>query len=152
MQERLHTLEVLLEALDAPRPTLRRDVCGDLTISGRAGHIYASGESFLIVVMEASPRRWSSIKRRLAFCRLTQVGDNEGCLHLSRLPSPAEAALIRDAIRLKRRRRLSPEAKAVARANLKRASAALNGGFNDQNRGMASRAIAAPPLGLKISL
>jgi|SRR5215469_7771282 len=121
MEAQLHTLEVLLEALDASRLALRRDVCGDRAIVGRAGHIYACGDSFLIYASPLSRRRWTSIKRHLrSFCRLTQDGDDEGCLMLDRLPSPPQAALIRDAIRLKRRRRLSPHQRALARSNLKR--------------------------------
>jgi hypothetical protein len=79
--------------------------------------------------MAGSPRRWTGIKRRLAFCRLSQDGDTEGCLQLGHLPSRSEAALIRDAIRLKRRRHLSPEAIAKARANLKAVSSPDSGGF-----------------------
>jgi hypothetical protein len=34
----------------------------------------------------------------LFFCRLTQDGDSEGCLHLDRLPNAAEAIAIREAL------------------------------------------------------
>jgi len=103
MEKQLHTLEVLLEALEASQLALRRDACSDQAINGRAGHIYASGDNFLIY---ASP-----------------------------LSSRPQAALIRYAIRLKRRRHLSPHTRAVARSNLMRANAALRRGLNDQNRG-----------------
>jgi hypothetical protein len=129
MEKPLHSLELLLEALDASCRNARRDDCGDRVISGRAGHIYTDGDNFLVVVMAGSPRRWTGIKRRLAFCRLSQDGDTEGCLQLGHLPSRSEAALIRDAIRLKRRRHLSPEAIAKARANLKAVSSPDSGGF-----------------------
>jgi hypothetical protein len=36
------------------------------------------------------------VKKRLAFCRLTQDGDDEGCFHLDRLPTKNEAETIRD--------------------------------------------------------
>jgi hypothetical protein len=42
------------------------------------------------------------------FCRLTQDGDSEGCLHLARLPSSAEAELIRSALGIRKRRRVNP--------------------------------------------
>jgi len=50
---------------------------------------------------------WLSLGRRtgkLAFCRATQDGDDERCLHLDHLSTPAEADLIRDALRIKRKR------------------------------------------------
>jgi len=129
MEKQLHTLEVLLEALEASQLALRRDACSDQAINGRAGHIYASGDNFLIYASPLSSRRWTNIKQRLrAFCRLSQDGDDEGCLILDRLPSRPQAALIRYAIRLKRRRHLSPHTRAVARSNLKRANAALRRG------------------------
>ena len=39
----------------------------------------------------------------LAFCRVTQDGDDEGCLHLDRLPTAAEAELIREAVGIRKR-------------------------------------------------
>src|SRR5262245_29884519 len=47
------------------------------------------------------------IKRRLAFMSVTQDGDEEGCLRLCALPTPEQAALIRDALSLRKRRVLS---------------------------------------------
>jgi hypothetical protein len=38
-----------------------------------------------------TPRRWTSIKLSLAFCKVMQDGDDEGCLHLDRPPTDAEA-------------------------------------------------------------
>ena len=46
----------------------------------------------------------------LAFCRVTQDGDDEGCLHLDRLPTAAEAELIREAVEIRKRLHHSPEA------------------------------------------
>jgi hypothetical protein len=43
-------------------------------------------------------------ERRLSFCRVTQDGDDEGCLRLDELPTPEQAVLIRKAIGLKRRK------------------------------------------------
>jgi hypothetical protein len=101
-------LETLITSLDASPRSLRRDSCGDWQIRGRQGHVYADGKGFLIVVTtDASSRRWNNVKTRLAFCRITKDGDDEGCLHIARLPTPAEADLIREAIDLKRRVHLS---------------------------------------------
>jgi hypothetical protein len=107
--ERAH-LETLLTALNATDRALRRDSCGDWTIIGKSGHIYADGSGFLIVVSPGdSIRRWTNIKGKLNFSRVTQDGDDEGCLHLDRLPTPAEADLLRDALKIKRRPSYTPE-------------------------------------------
>jgi hypothetical protein len=104
----------LLTALDASHVALRRDLNGkgDIGIHGKLGHIYADGTGFLLCITakderDQSPRRWTNIKRRLAFCRLTQDGDDEGCLRLDRLPTSAEAALIREALGIRKRRTLT---------------------------------------------
>jgi hypothetical protein len=116
-----------LTALDASPRAIRRDGCGDWTIRGRQGHIYADGKGFLIVVsMDESVRRWHNVQKRLSFCRVAQNGEDEGCLHLDRLPSAAEAELIRDAVRVKRKRYYTPEqlaAKAALVAGLSRSTA-----------------------------
>jgi hypothetical protein len=105
------TLLVLVTALDASPRSLRRDECGDYAIKGKSGHVYVDGDGYLLVVTTSeSPRRWTGVKKCLSFCRVTQHGDDEGSLHLDRLPVPHEAGLIRDAFGVKRKRRLSPEA------------------------------------------
>ena len=48
-------------------------------------------------------RTWTYLKNQLSFCRVTQDGDDEGCLRLFDLPTPEQAVLIRKAIGLKRR-------------------------------------------------
>jgi hypothetical protein len=120
-------LETLLEALDASPLALRRDACGDYAISGKSGHIYADGSGFLLCVSTGeSARRWNNVKGRLAFCRLTQDGDDEGCLHLDRLPNPAEADLIREALGIRKRRHLSEEELARLTSSLERARGSIN--------------------------
>jgi hypothetical protein len=104
-------LKVLTSALDASPRALRRDECGDFAISGKLGRIMSDGAGFLLyVVTGESSRRWHNVKQRLSFCRVTQDGDDEGCLSLNRLPTPAEAGLVRDALGIRRKRHLSPEA------------------------------------------
>jgi hypothetical protein len=74
-------------------------------IRGKHGHIVADGKGWLIVVeTDESSRRWTNVKRRLLFCRITQDGDDEGCIYLDRLPTTGEAEAIRDAIHVKRKR------------------------------------------------
>lgn len=117
MTDREH-LETMLTALDASPLALERPVCrgwiGDWQISGKTGHIMTDGHGFpLYVSTEESPRRWGNIKKRLNFCQLTQDGDDEGCFFLARLPTTAEATVIRNALGIRRRRHLSPEALAA---------------------------------------
>jgi hypothetical protein len=105
----------LLEALNASSVVLGRDMWRDeYAIRGRRGHIYSDGTGYLLYVtmedrgdQQPSAKRWNFAKQRLSFCRVTQDGDWEGCLHLDRLPSPDEAATIRDLLRIRRRRQLS---------------------------------------------
>jgi hypothetical protein len=117
-QPKREGLQILLAALDASPVALRRDLHrdegrkGDYSIQGKCGHIYLDGEGFLLCVTakderDKSPRRWTSIKRRLAFCRITQDGDDEGCLHLDQLPTPVQASLIRQALGIRKRRTLT---------------------------------------------
>jgi hypothetical protein len=89
-------------------------------IAGRSGHVFPDGAGFLLcVATQESPRRWTNVKDRLAgLCRVTQDGDDEGCLHLDRLPTPDEADRIRGALGIKRRRHLTPEALASIMARL----------------------------------
>jgi hypothetical protein len=116
-------LQILLAALDASPVALRRDLHrdeghkGDYRVEGKWGHIYNDGEGFLMCVTakderDQSPRRWTSIKRRLAFCRITQDGDDEGCLHLDGLPTPAQTGLIRQALGIRKRRTLTEKGRA----------------------------------------
>ena len=127
MSEDREHLETLLEALDASSLALRRDACGDYAINGKSGHIYADGSGFLLCVSTGeSARRWTNVKGRLAFCRLTQDGDDEGCLHLDRLPTAVEADLIREALGIRKRRHLSDEELARITAALERARGSIN--------------------------
>ncbi len=119
MHERAQ-LETLLNDLDATPRALRRDACGDWIIKGKHGCIFADGKGFRIVAgTDESSRRWTNVKRRLSFCRITQDGDDEGCLHLDRRPTDAEAEAIRDAIHIKRKRHYSPEHLATMTARLR---------------------------------
>jgi hypothetical protein len=138
--DRAH-LDTFLTAIDASAIALERPACrgwiGDYQITGKHGHVLADGAGFLLyattpqrdrrdpdgrVRTYGSPRRWTNVKRQLSFCRLMQDGDDEGCLHLGRLPTEAEAKLIREALGIRRRRHLSPEALAQARSALELAA------------------------------
>jgi hypothetical protein len=112
-------LEALVAPIDASPRALRRDQCGDYVITGKLGHIFSDGQGFLLYVSTLeSPRRWTMVKRRLAFCHLKQDGDEEGCLRLDRFPTSEEAELIREALGIRKRRHVSPETLAAARVSL----------------------------------
>jgi hypothetical protein len=127
-------LKALLSALDASEAILQRDPpirdqdnTGDWAIYGSHGHIYPDGDGYLLYA-HATPRRWTSIKQS-PFCKLTQDGDDEGCLHLDRLPTAVEAVAIRDAIGIRKRRSMSADQIERARSLLASARTLVNRPF-----------------------
>jgi hypothetical protein len=70
-------LLAMAERLDSRSSSLRRDECSDRRINGLDGHIYAVPEGFQFVVFKQGLRGWNLAKYRLAFCTVTQDGDNE---------------------------------------------------------------------------
>jgi hypothetical protein len=111
----------LIEALGCRDAALRRDECGDWRIKGRYGHIYAIPgtldrpvvEGFQIYFRGAeeplSSKGWTYAKRALAFCEVTNDGDNEGMLFLDRLPTGEEAEVIRAKLGVAKKREVSAE-------------------------------------------
>jgi hypothetical protein len=99
----------MLAALNASKSQLRRDGCGDWRITGTQGYVYADGAGFLLGVTRQSIRGWNAAKKLLPFCRLTQDGDDEGCLHLDRLPDTEEARTIRAVLGIRKRMEYSPD-------------------------------------------
>jgi hypothetical protein len=100
-------LETFLVAINASSLALHRPNCrgwlGDYQITGKHGHVLPDGTGFLLYAgWEGSPKRWTYAKKRLGFCRLTQNGDDEGCLHLDRLPTEPEAEIIRDVLGIRK--------------------------------------------------
>jgi hypothetical protein len=139
------TLRALYEALCACPNALRRDVCGAWRISGEHGHIYSCGDgkTWLVFVTASSARRWSSVKKRLVFCQVTQNGDDEGCFRLLALPIFSQAAALRKALGIRKRPVYSPEVLEKKRRML----ASLPGARGArQNRGFATRGGQNPSL------
>ncbi|MET3992138.1 hypothetical protein ABID65_003786 [Bradyrhizobium sp. S3.9.2] len=116
----------LFEALHASPSVLRRNDDGLWTQRGRPGcyiSTWGNGKGWQLVVApedEISPLQWTWFKKRLPFCEVTQDGDSEGCFRLSRLPTAAEAEVIRDIIGIRKRMDLSAEAQAERTARLPR--------------------------------
>ena len=122
VSDRSH-LYAFLTATDASATALERPVgrgwVGDYQISGKTGHVLANGAGYLLYVhidertaMERGPssRPWKNAKARLTFCKVTQDGDWEGCLHLDRLPTADEAVVIREVLGIRKRRHMTAEA------------------------------------------
>jgi hypothetical protein len=103
------------EACDTRPNALRRDDCGDWAIFGNNGHIYAVPEGFQFMIgcdvgnRGFSKTAWTWAKKRLAFGKVTQDGDEEGSIILDRLPSKAEAMEIRDVLGIPKRFDLTEE-------------------------------------------
>ena len=114
--------KALIAALNASDRALRRDECGAWRIAGERGsvHTWADGETWVLYVACRSAMHWTHTKRRLAFCQVTQDGDEEGCLRLHRLSTPGEAAVIRDVLGVRKRVELGPEELERRRALMKR--------------------------------
>ena len=119
----------LLSALNAQDRALRLDECGDWRIGGTSGHVYTwgDGKTWLLFVACHSARAWTAAKARLAFCEVTQDGDDEGCFRLHALPLPDQAAAIRTALGIRKRRINDPLVTEGLRATAKR-------GFQRQER------------------
>ena len=63
-----------------------------------------------------SPRGWGFAKAALSFAKLTQDGDGEGALFVTRLPTKREATAIREKLGVPKKRTLSEEKLARLRA------------------------------------
>ena len=117
-----------MPALGCSDMTLRLDECGDPSIAGKRGHIYAvcgtldepKKLGFMIYVICATGTGWTYAKKALSFAKLTNDGDDEGVVFLDRLPSKSEAETIRRYCGILKRRDLSDtapsEAQLAARA------------------------------------
>jgi hypothetical protein len=101
--------KALLAALDGWDRTLRRDECGAWTIIGKQGsiHTWSDGKTWVLFVSCPSGLHWTKRKQRLSFCQVTQDGEDEGCLRLHQLPTPEQAAVIRDILGIQKRREVS---------------------------------------------
>jgi|GEM_PF-2077156 len=103
--------QALLAALAAADRALRRDECGAWHIGGSRGsiHTWGDGRSWVLFVSCRSALHWTHTKRKLAICTVTQDGDDEGCLRLHQLPTPEQAAVIREALGIPKRRTITDE-------------------------------------------
>ena len=95
-------LAVLLTAVNGAKNALKRDECGDWIIIGTRGTIRACNGTFSVFVACWSRRHWFFVRQALAgFCSVTQDGDDEGVLRLTRLPVGEEIVRLRHVIGLR---------------------------------------------------
>jgi hypothetical protein len=137
-QEKKHLLALLM-ALDVSQDNLRLDDCDDWHIVSpitddigcNHARVKSTGDCWAIYVPCRSKRHWSAVKRKLNFMTITADGDDEGALELDRLPSSAEAAVIRKILRFHKRHQFRPETLAKLRSNLVQndLAAQFEGGF-----------------------
>ena len=108
----------LLTALRASDRALRRDECGAWCISGERGsvHTWGDGKTWVLFVSCRSVRHWTATKARFSFCKVTQDGDDEGCLRLFNLPTPDQAAIIRNVLGIRKRQEISDATRERLRA------------------------------------
>jgi hypothetical protein len=97
-------LEMLIELSGSSPRALTQDGYGKPMMVGTRGHVYADRKGFVIYVFAANEgRRWSRAKRDLVFCTVPQDYEEEGVFRLDRMPTKAEAVLIRETIEARRK-------------------------------------------------
>lgn len=101
-----------------------RDECGDWRIEGNRGHIYAVPRALdephapgfqIYFGGEGVEKGWLNTKREMAFAKVMQDGDIDGCMLMGRLPTKAEAKVIRSRLAIPKRPTLSDEHRAAPR-------------------------------------
>ena len=89
-------LNQLLILLNASKACLKLDECRCYCLSGSRGKIYSYSinklfkETDFILVYGSSPEKWTYLKKRLKGYKVTQDGDNEGCIKFNYLSSDLE--------------------------------------------------------------
>jgi hypothetical protein len=104
------------EALGSRRSALTRDECGDWRIVGKRGHIHAvPGDldqphtpGFQIYFGGVGIEKgWLNVKREMTFAKVMQDGDIDGLMFMGRLPTKAEAEVIRSRLGIPKKREVS---------------------------------------------
>ena len=98
----------------------RKDDCGWWCIEGLRGNIHADGKGFSVACLSRSGRSWATAKARLKpFCQVKQDGDWEGVLFMPELPSQDQAATLRELLKIRQLRKISPEDMEVMRERMR---------------------------------
>lgn len=105
-------LQELIEALDISINSLKLDTCRDYNLVGRRGIISTEGDSWYLYTSWNTKAKWTVTKKRLNFMEVSQDGDEEGILKLSRMPTSEEAQLVRKICGFSKRPVLTEEERA----------------------------------------
>lgn len=103
----MNELDEIAQALNV---RVRKGEDGEFVIQGSRGNIHRDGTGYSLAVFCESAREWGFAKKDLSLCRVTQDGDQEGVLHLARLPDENEAQVIRERLGIKKIPEYTPEA------------------------------------------
>jgi hypothetical protein len=109
-------IEQLADASEISRRNVRKDECGQWTISGVGGHVQTAGDpsSYLLHVAAYSARKWGAIKRKAKTLgwEVKQDGDDEGCFRVG-LPNEHQSEYLRALLGLRRRRQATAPMSAI---------------------------------------
>jgi hypothetical protein len=109
-------IEQFADASEISLRNVRKDDCGQWTISGRGGHVQTWGDlsTYALYIATYSPRKWGAIKRKAkAFgWSLANDGDDEGRFRLG-LPDGAQSDYLRALLGLRKRRRAAAPMSAI---------------------------------------
>ncbi|MFK4561889.1 hypothetical protein ABIF94_002488 [Bradyrhizobium ottawaense] len=111
-------LAAFAATMGASKTSLKRDACGDWTITGLIGHISTDGSEIYAHLSCSRARAWTSAKSRLSFATLSQDGDTEGVLKIDRSLMAGQAETLRTTLRIRKARAMDEaalEALTVAR-------------------------------------
>lgn len=112
-------IERLAEVL---RVHVRRDECNDQVIQGASGNVHEDGQGYSVAVMLHHGRSLRVALEKLAgFCKVRQHGDTEAVLHVERMPTPEQAAALREVLGVRKIPVYSPEVLERKRESLARA-------------------------------
>ncbi len=105
-------LKQVVEAGNFAKNSLRHDECRDWIIRGSGGVVWSinEGELQIYARFEGRARRWGYFKRALDFARVTQDGDDEGCLTVKLPLNEAQLNTIREQLRIHSTRAVSENA------------------------------------------
>lgn len=103
-------LAAFAAAIGASKTSLKRDACGDWTITGLIGDVSTNGSEVYAHLSCTSARAWTSAKSRLSFATITQDGDTEGVVRVDRPLTSDQAETLRTTIRIRKARAMDEAA------------------------------------------
>lgn len=115
-------LQRLSNCLETSYQRIHLDECGDWNIFGGRGKVFTDASMWYVCFECNSKRSWNNLKVKLRFMEVSQDGDEEGILKLSRMPTEKEAEKLRKALGLRKRTILTEEQRAELKIRFKSSS------------------------------